>query len=153
MQPVLRSRRAISSIAIVDCAARRRGAIVGAVARSGLSLLSLIWALSSLSLSLSLFPQMIWRENEGAQSFPGQRWKYWSTGSHFPWQPNMRIWGKMISWNHFTQNKRTLRVILRTLQPTPKFTSMCQLLIRFQHFQVYVVDSYESVKIQSGVDT
>ena len=20
---------------------------------------------------------------------------------HFPWQPNMRVWGKMISWNHF----------------------------------------------------
>ena len=32
-----------------------RGAIVGVTARSGLSLLSLIWALSSLSLSLSLF--------------------------------------------------------------------------------------------------
>ena len=45
-----------------------------------------IWALSSLSLSLSLSlsPEMIWSENEGGKSFPGQRWKYWSTGSHFP---------------------------------------------------------------------
>ena len=49
-----------------------------------------IWALSSLS--LSLFPEMIWSENEGGKSFPGQRWKYWSTG-----QPNMQVWGKMIS--------------------------------------------------------
>ena len=30
-----------------------------------------IWALSSLS--LSLFPEMIWSENEGVKSFPGQR--------------------------------------------------------------------------------
>ena len=55
------SRRAISSIALrdlVDRATRRRGTIVGRAARSGLSLLSfslsLIWALSSLSLFLSL---------------------------------------------------------------------------------------------------
>ena len=46
---------------LVDRAARRHGAIVSTAARSGLSLLSLslIWALSSLSLSLSLFPEVI----------------------------------------------------------------------------------------------
>ena len=38
----------------------------------------------SLSLSLSLFPEILWSENEGRKSFPGQKWKYWSTGSHFP---------------------------------------------------------------------
>ena len=71
-----RSHRAISSIAIVDRAARSTIAIVDRAARrSGLSLLSL---------SLSLFPEMIWSENEGEKSFPGQRWKYWSTKSHFP---------------------------------------------------------------------
>ena len=41
---------------------------------------SLIWALS-LSLSLSLSPEMNWSENEGEKSFPGQRWKFRSTGS------------------------------------------------------------------------
>ena len=68
-----------------------------------------IWALFSLSLSLSLslFPEMIWSENEGVNSFPGQRRKFWSTRRWFPenfifrCMPNMRIWGKMISWNHF----------------------------------------------------
>ena len=59
-----RSRHAISSIAprdLVDRVARRRGAIIGRAARSGLSLLSLSLSLSdlgslfSLSLSLSLF--------------------------------------------------------------------------------------------------
>ena len=54
-----RSRRAISSIVprdLVDRVARRRGAIIGRAARSGLSLLSLsLWSrLSFLSLSLSL---------------------------------------------------------------------------------------------------
>ena len=49
------TRSTIASRDLVDRAARRRGAIVGRAARSGLSLLSLslIWALSSLSLSLS----------------------------------------------------------------------------------------------------
>ena len=70
---------------------------------------------SLFSLSLSLFPEMIWSENEGGKSFPGQRWKYWSTGSHFPWQPNMQVWGKMISWDHFHQNKRTLNFCLFTV--------------------------------------
>ena len=40
-----------------------------------------IWALSSLS--LSLFPEMIWSENEGVKSFPDQRWKFRSIESHF----------------------------------------------------------------------
>ena len=87
-----------TSGAIVDRAAHRRGAIVDrtarrrGAARSGLSLLSL---------SLSLFPEVIWSENEGRKWFPGQRWKYWSTGSHFLWQPNTSVLWKMISGNSF----------------------------------------------------
>ena len=87
---------------------------IGAL-RSGLSLLSLslssIWALS---LSLSLSPEMIWSENEGVKSFPGQRWKFHSTGSHFPENeiyhccqtPGFR--GKWFPEIIFPQNKRTL---------------------------------------------
>ena len=45
--------------------------------RSGLSLLSL-------SLSLSLFPKMNWSKNEGVNSFSGQRRKFWSIGRWFP---------------------------------------------------------------------
>ena len=92
-----------------DCAARRHGVIVGAVARSGLSLLSL-------SLSLSLFPEVIWSENEGRNWFLGQRWKYWSTGSHFPENDIFRdsqTCGKGWKWFPeiiFTQNKRTLNL-------------------------------------------
>ena len=52
-------RAARSTIAIVHRAARRRGAIVGRAARRDLGSLSLIWALSSLSLSLSLFSEVI----------------------------------------------------------------------------------------------
>ena len=111
MQPVLRSRRAID-----DRTARRRGAIVGRATRSGLSLLSLsLWSgLSLLSLSLSLFPEVIWSENEGRKWFPGQRWKYWSIGSHFPENDIFRdsqTCGKGWKWFPeiiFTQNKRTL---------------------------------------------
>ena len=113
---------------LVDRAARRRGAIVGRAARFGLSLLSLslwsglslfsfsLWSgLSLLSLFLSLFPEMIWRENEGAKSFPGQRWKYWSIGSHFLENIIFRdsqtcgFGGKWFPEIIFTQNKRTLK--------------------------------------------
>ena len=86
-----------------DRAARRRGAIIGRAARSGLSLLS-----------LSLFPEVIWSENEGRKSFPGQRWKYWSTGSHFSeniiFRDNQtcKKWWKWFPEIIFTQNKRTL---------------------------------------------
>ena len=86
-----------------------------------------IWALSSLSLSLwsglsllslsfSLFPEMIWRENEGAKSFSGQRWKCWSTGSHFPENiifrdsQTCKFGGKWFPEIIFTQNKRTLNL-------------------------------------------
>ena len=71
-----------------------------------------IWALSSLS--FSLFPEMIWRENEGAKSFSGQRWKYWSTGSHFSENiifcdsQTCGFGGKWFPEIIFTQNKRTL---------------------------------------------
>ena len=70
----------------------------------------------SLSLSLSLFPEMLWSENEGRKSFPGQRWKYWSTGSHFPENIifcDSQTCGKGWKWFPeiiFTQNKRTLRL-------------------------------------------
>ena len=57
------------------------GAIASEVSSSSLSLRS---GLSLLSLSLSLFPEMIWSENESVKSFPGQRSKCWSTGNDFP---------------------------------------------------------------------
>ena len=56
-----RDRAARSTIAIVHRAARRRGAIVGrdrTARRRDRPSLSLIWAHSSLSLSLSLFPEV-----------------------------------------------------------------------------------------------
>ena len=65
------------------------------------------------SLSLSLFPEMLWSENEGRKLFPGQRWKYWSIGSHFPENIIFRdsqTCGKRWKWFpkiNFTQNKRT----------------------------------------------
>ena len=46
--------------------------------------LSLQSGLSLLSLSLSLFPKMIWSENESVKSFLGQRSKCWSTRNDFP---------------------------------------------------------------------
>ena len=81
---------------------------------------SLIWALSSLSLSLSLsqslslFPKIIWSENEGVKSFTGQRWKFRSTGSHFPENEIYRccqtpeFGGKWFPKIIFPQNKHTL---------------------------------------------
>ena len=45
--------------------------------------LSLRSGLSLLSLSLSLFSEMIWTENKSVKLFPGQRSKYWSTGNDF----------------------------------------------------------------------
>ena len=66
------------------------------------------------SLSLSFFPEMLWSENEGRKSFPGQRWKYWSTESHFLENIIFRdsqTCGKGWKWFPeiiFTQNKRTL---------------------------------------------
>ena len=121
----------IRTIALRDLIdrARRSGAIVRRAAwstigalRSGLSLLSLsLWfglSLLSLSLflslSLSLFPEMNWSENEGGKSFPGQRWKFRSTGSYFPENEIYRrcqtpgFGGKWFPEIIFTQNKRTL---------------------------------------------
>ena len=72
--------------------------------RSGLSLLS-----------LSLFPEMIWSENESVKSFPGQRSKYWSTGNEFPENFIFRcsqtcgFGRKWFPEIIFTQNKCTLR--------------------------------------------
>ena len=78
--------------------------------------LSPIWALSSLfSLSLSLFPEMIWTENKSVKLFPGQRSKYWSTGNEFPKNFIFRcsqtcgFGGKWFPEIIFTQNKRTLK--------------------------------------------
>ena len=78
--------------------------------RSGLSLLSL-------SLSLSLFPEMIWTENKSVKLFPGQRSKYWSTGNEFGNEfPENFIFccsqtcgfrGKWFPEIIFTRNKRT----------------------------------------------
>ena len=67
----------------------------------------------ALSLSLSLFPEMLWSENEGRKSFPGQRWKYWSTGSHFLENIIFRdsqtcgFWRKWFPEVIFTQNKHS----------------------------------------------
>ena len=72
----------------------------------------------SLSLSLSLFPEMLWSENEGRKSFPGQRWKYWSTGSHFPENiifhdsQTCGFGGKWFSEVIFTQNKHSLTLFM-----------------------------------------
>ena len=73
--------------------------------------------------SLSLFPEMLWSENEGRKLFPGQRWKYWSTGSHFPENiifHDSQTCGKWWKWFPeiiFTQNKRTLSE--GSMQSTP----------------------------------
>ena len=80
----------------------------------------------SLSLSLSLFPEMLWSENEGRKSFSGQRWKYWSTRSHFSENIIFRdsqTCGKGWKWFPeiiFTQNKCTRSLSLFHLKyPTP----------------------------------
>ena len=71
----------------------------------------------ALSLSLSLFPEMLWSENEGRKSFPGQRWKYWSTGSHFPENIIFRdnqtcgFGGKWFPEVISTQNKHSLKIV------------------------------------------
>ena len=57
--------------------------IAGEVSSSSLSLRSGL-SLLSISLSLSLFPKMIWTENKSVKLFPGQRSKYWSTKNEFP---------------------------------------------------------------------
>ena len=80
----------------------------------------------ALSLSLSLFPEMFWSENEGRKSFSGQRWKYWSTRSHFSENIIFRdsqTCGKGWKWFPeiiFTQNKCTRSLSLFHLKyPTP----------------------------------
>ena len=112
-------RAARSTIAIVHRATRRRGAIVGRAARSSIApLVGVAWRdLGSLfSLSLSLFQEVIWSENEGRKWFPGQRWKYWSTGSHFPENDifrdsqTLRFYGKWFPETVFTQFKHTLNL-------------------------------------------
>ena len=124
-------RAARSTIAIVPRAARWCGAIVRraawssivslvGAARRDLGSLSLIWALSSLSLFLSLFPEVIWSENEGRKWFPGQRWKYWSIGSHFLENDifrdsqTLRFYGKWFPETVFTQFKHTLKHYFQT---------------------------------------
>ena len=84
----------------------RRGAIIGVTARSGLSLLSLIWALSSLSLSLSFSGSYLkWKWGErlifGSKVKILVNRKSFSGKWYFPWQPNMQKRVKMIFWNHF----------------------------------------------------
>ena len=78
------------------------------------SVLSDLGSLFSLSLSLSFFPEMNWSENEGVNSFPGQRRKFWSTGRWFPENFIFRCnqtcgfgW-KWFPEIIFTQNKRNL---------------------------------------------
>ena len=80
-QRVARSRRRSRSLdwRSAPPGARSPPAIVGLTVR-----FLLLSRARALSLSLSLFPEMLWSENEGRKSFLGQRWKYWSTGSHFP---------------------------------------------------------------------
>ena len=79
--------------------------------------LSDLGSLFSLSLSLSLFPEMNWSENEGEKSFPGQRWKFRSAESYFPENEIYRRYqtpgfgGKWFPEIIFTQNKRTLKLI------------------------------------------
>ena len=114
-----RSHRAISSIALVgavrlsDERCDRRSVLsdLGFLFSHSLSDLG---SLFSLSLSLSLSPEMNWSENEGEKSFPGQRWKFRSTGSYFPENEIYRrcqtpgFGGKWFPEIIFTQNKRTL---------------------------------------------
>ena len=80
----------------------RRGAIVGVTARSGLSLLSLIWALSSLSFSGSYLK---WKWGKrlifGSKVKILVNRKSFSGKWYFPWQPNMQKRVKMFFWNHF----------------------------------------------------
>ena len=96
-----RSRRSRSSIALHD---RTSGAIW---ALSSLSLsLSDLGSLFSLSLSLSLsWSYLKWKWGEkmisGSKVKILVNRKSFSGKWYFPWQPNMRKMVKMISWNHF----------------------------------------------------
>ena len=119
-----RSRRAISSIAIVDRQSRRVDRRSRRRDRRSLFSLSLSDLGFLFSLSLSLFPEVIWSENEGSNWFPGQRWKNWSTGSHFPENDIFRdsqTCGKGWKWFPeiiFTQNKRTLSLVPAVISET-----------------------------------
>ena len=83
--------------------------------------LSDLGSLFSLSLSLSLFPEMNWSENESVNSFPSQRRKFRSTGSEFPKNFIFRcsqtcgFGGKWFPKIIFTQNKRTLNMRFQTI--------------------------------------
>ena len=131
-KPKLSKRNATSSLIAPTSSARPTSALVNRAARSSIAhrRSSAIWALSSLSLwsglsllslslSLSLSQEVIWSENEGRDWFPGQRWKYWSTGSHFSENDifcDSETCGKGWKWFPeiiFTQNKRTLKYILQ----------------------------------------
>ena len=100
--------------------------LVGRSRRLSLLPLSLspIWALSSLSLSLSLFPEMIWTENKSVKLIPGQRSKSWSTGNEFPENKNFRCSQTCgLGWKWFpeiifTQNKRSLNFFGKQLYLT-----------------------------------
>ena len=78
------------------------------------------------SLSLSLFPEILWSENEGRKSFPSQRWKYWSTESHFPENNIFRdsqtrgFCGKWFLETVFTQFKHNPSAAIEN-----KFPSFC----------------------------
>ena len=110
---------------LVDHAAHRStsGAIAGEVSSSSLSLRS---GLSLLSLSLSLFSEMIWTENKSVKLFPGQRSKYWSTGNEFlenfifHCSQTCGFGGKWFPEIIFTQNKRTLRLCLVRVKVFPE---------------------------------
>ena len=77
---------------------------------------SLFFLSLSLSLSLSLFPKIVWSENESVKLFSGQRSKCWATRNDFPENFIFRccqtrgFGGKWFSKIIFPQNKCTLNV-------------------------------------------
>ena len=102
-----RSRRTISSIAPLVGAVRSSDERRDLGSLFSLSL-SLIWALSSLSLFLSLsFSGSYLKWKWGEKMIFGSKVKIlvnrksFSGKWYFPWQPNMWKMVKMISWNHF----------------------------------------------------
>ena len=99
--------RRLRRLSINECDDRTTRRLTIGALRSGLSLLS-----------LSLFPEMIWSENEGVKSFTGQRSKCWSTGNDFlenfifRYCQTCRFGGKWFLEIIFPQNKCTLSKLL-----------------------------------------
>ena len=71
----------------------------GRAARSGLSLLSLSLSFSGNDLKW----KWGWKIISGSKVKILVNQKSFSGKYHFPWQPNMRVWGKMIYWIIFTR--------------------------------------------------